>query len=344
MSGRRPPPLLRAKDCYRLFGWAGTKLAYTVLPLAVLARVALLRGALHFLVAKRRGLALARLERVFGDRMSAAERRRTARRHFEFRQLHMLAIALQTNERRGLFDDYEIDGLHHLDAALAGGRGAILATAHCGYTRTVKPALRARGYPVHLVGRRDTKRPRASRFEQWARARLRLSRFARPDDSDLDTGLNLRPLLDVLARNEILLLLVDGRQSVALQPARILGKSMHLAPGAVSIARSTGAPVLPVFAVDGRRGLRIRLEIGAPLPIRRTDRADEDVRANLDGLAAVLERYLVAHPHLWWWSHSHDRLPLEPGATMGPPRKKQRQVRAQANEEEPRKPSALPGG
>ena len=121
--------------------------------------------------------------------------------------------------------------------------------------------------------------------------------------------MNLRPYLDALARNQVIVILADGRRAQALTPTSILGVRVELAPGAVSVARATGAALLPTFVVDdGTRGgsLGIRLVIHPPIDLQRTDHARSDSAVNLERFAAVYEAQVRARPENWHWHAVHD--------------------------------------
>jgi hypothetical protein len=182
---------------------------------------------------------------------------------------------------------------------------------HFGYGGLIKPLLEARGYQAWVVGNTPREFASPSRFTRlglfvYAQL-LDLPQVSRHYPADLQAGVNLRPLLAALARNEILILPLDspGRhgwgRNGSLHPMRVLGQEVLFAPGAMSLARRIGLPILPAFVVDadGADPIGIRLEIGAPLSLQVTDSARADVQANLEHFASVFERYLERYPHLF---------------------------------------------
>ena len=67
------------------------------------------------------------------------------------------------------FDDprrWPVEGLEHLDHALARKRGAILATAHLGYPRLIAPILETHGYEVRQVVAGGARREKREREEK----------------------------------------------------------------------------------------------------------------------------------------------------------------------------------
>ena len=182
-----------------------------------------------------------------------------------------------------------IEGLEHLEQALLGGTGAILASAHFGHARLIKPVLSVHGWPSLLVGV------------------LRASGNWPPIAAeDLPVSLNLRPHLAALRANRPLIILVDGGGARSLTQLPVLGVGVDLAPGAMRIARATGAPVLPTFVVDQgtlRDPLAIRLVIHPPLALQSTEDTTADTIENLSRFAAVYAQELERNPHnlSWRW-------------------------------------------
>src|SRR5439155_24566664 len=149
-------------------------------------------------------------------------------------------------------------------------------------------------------------RRRLPRAERFARERL-----ARPPDElagDIAPGLNLRPLLEAVERNEALIIPADGHAE-ALHALPVAGVEVGFAPGAMSIARSTGAALLPSFVVDesGRTGpASLRLVIHPPLNLQVSEDRRADIEENLRRFASVYEQQIRAYPHnfAWEWVHN----------------------------------------
>jgi lauroyl/myristoyl acyltransferase len=302
---------------------------YALASPALLFRLAGVAGTARFLSPDPRGYAIKRLERRLGRTRSSTEIRRIARRHFEFVQRNGF-LKLWPRVAEVAAERCPIVGLECLDSVLERGSGAILVTGHFGYARLIKPVLKVHGYKVWLVGRggREHHPPALSRLGALVHTRLlrlRPPRWAGAAmGADLGTEINLRPHLAALKRNEILIVLVDSDKAVARRQVELLGRRVWLASGAMSIARSTGAPVLPVFVVEEpRRGVGISMEIRPPLDLQITDDAGRDLEANLERFAATLQQYIETYPHLWqhWtsgWRRSRRERGLQPAERSAP--------------------------
>jgi lauroyl/myristoyl acyltransferase len=177
----------------------------------------------------------------------------------------------------------QIEGLRHLETALSGGLGAILASAHFGYARLIKPVLVAHGWPALLVGHVEISGERPPTAAE-----------------DLPVTLNLRPHLAAVKENRPLIILVDGAATASVIRVPVGGIGVDFAGGAMRIARATGAPVLPTFLIDQgtlRDPLAIRLVIRPPLDLISTDDATADVLENLSRFAAVYAEEIERSPH-----------------------------------------------
>ncbi len=120
---------------------------------------------------------------------------------------------------------------------------------------------------------------------------------------DLPAEINLRPHLAAIARNDTLIILGDGLTARALWRFPVLGIDVYFSPGAVSMARATGAPILPTFVVDDlerKHPVGLRLVIHRPLDIQVTSDANADHEVNLRRFAAAYEQQVRTHPHLWY--------------------------------------------
>jgi lauroyl/myristoyl acyltransferase len=261
------------------------------------------KGAALSLASRKRKRVAVALRRAFGEKSPAA-RRRIARRHFQYVQVNKLARLRSS----ACAPACGVDGLGHLDAALEGRCGAVLISAHIGYGRLIKPILAARGYAVSVIGFTGagySVPPRYTRAGGFVRSRLlRLPSIGRRgiDECDIEAGINLRPALEALRRNEVLLFAADGLGAVSRHSVTVLGRPLQLTLGAVSLCRATGAALLPVFAVDsGRAGVGIRAEIAPALVISEALPA----HAPLDEFGRQLTDRIRRHPELWCWSNRH---------------------------------------
>lgn len=224
------------------------------------------------------------------------------RRYHEFARLHSLVDRLPA--LRG-FDDpdtWPLAGRDHLDAALAEGRGVLLCISHLGWYLLVAPILRVHGYDaLRTAGpyfEREQRRA-AQRLEQGSR----LYRFLEPrtrtraglsGPEDITVKVDVRPILDALARERIVLLAGDGRHSQQFRSFPLLGRPYAFPTGFAKVAETARCPILPVFGLEGERAGSIRVEIRSPLA--GSGAGWEEI---LTAYVRVLDEQLRETPHLW---------------------------------------------
>ncbi|MDQ3090062.1 MAG: hypothetical protein M3R46_00070 [Actinomycetota bacterium] len=315
-----PPPeiLVDLADLYRVPLWILARVLLAFAPVSLLFRLAAVRGSIGWWFSSGSAQTLRELEIHLGHARGKRELRRIGRRHFQFLQRERLAKVWPLIRGFAGAEAIEIEGRRHLDEALTAGRGAIIASSHFGYPRLIKPLLSSHEYRPQLVGMARLPGRRAdavlarpfTRLGLFVYARLlRLPRaspyvesWRRAVGEDLAAKINLRPHLTALNRNDILVILADGRAGQALRPIPVLGCDVPFAPGTMNIARAAGAPLLPAFVVDdphSRDPMRARLVILPPLDLQVTGDAKADLTANLRSFAAVFEEHVRAAPHLW---------------------------------------------
>ncbi|MEA2516154.1 MAG: phosphatidylinositol dimannoside acyltransferase [Thermomicrobiales bacterium] len=177
----------------------------------------------------------------------------------------------------------------YLDDALTAGKGAVLITGHLGAFDFVGQALHQRGYKLTSVTGRTT-----SRFLFDAVTFLRRSHDMRLVEASPS---GIRRVIQALRRGEGAVFLTDRDFFQNGKPVRFFGRETTLSPGAVRIARDTGAPIVPVFGIRTRTGHGMILE--PAFHVEKTHDLDADVAHGLAKVTAVLERVIGSAPDQW---------------------------------------------
>lgn len=162
---------------------------------------------------------------------------------------------------------------HHLDAALARGRGAVLLYPHAGDVMMMLAGLGLAGYPYVQYAARGLAPPEvaAAHPEVFGHNRYREeARAARESAEDslpvrfLTMETSVRELVRSLNRNEIVGIAFDGRLGQRFVPASWLGRQALLSPGPFKLALAAGAPIVPAFNHAPDEGPEI-CSFGAPI-------------------------------------------------------------------------------
>ena len=147
------------------------------------------------------------------------------------------------------------DSVSHLDEAVKGGRGVVLAAPHF-FLHEVCGGVIGTRHPLVAVVREQPVPSRQRRKEHWYRA-VGMGTVWRPRKSRVVA--DMRVCLGVLRQGGVLAiapdLVVDSARGVPLQ---LFGRRVHLMPGAVAIAQLTGAPLVTLSpAWNGDDGLQM---------------------------------------------------------------------------------------
>jgi KDO2-lipid IV(A) lauroyltransferase len=266
------------------------------------------------------------LRRVLGDELGPGEAERLAREFFRMTSCEVIDVIRLRGRARSLAKLVEIRGREHLDAALAGGKGAILCSAHYGSCNAAFSLLSASGFPLTSIGRSLSNRaPGMSSAERrlWDFVYMRRLRrhHQRPLIEPLPGRVQVAARAVVALRaNEVLTISSDAPPLDADLPRTVevpfVGGQARLLPGVAAFARLTGAPVLMIFMhrlADYRHQV---LEISPPVPME-----GETVEA-FGRCVAAMDAVIRASPAPWvYWANSDDLaslglLPAAPPAGM----------------------------
>lgn len=183
------------------------------------------------------------------------------------------------------------ESIEILDRTLAGGRGAIIVTAHLGDWELLCARLRRRGHEGAVVGR-------VRRRDSSHRWLVDMRRAYGVETIPQDAG--AREALGVLKRGGVLGLLTDLHvPRLDNRQVPFLGAPAPTMTAPASFARAWRAPLVPVRCV--RTGSRYALSVEEPLELRR-DLGRQD--AELDLLRRqneVFGRWIAATPEQWAW-------------------------------------------
>jgi KDO2-lipid IV(A) lauroyltransferase len=176
-------------------------------------------------------------------------------------------------------------------------RGAILVTAHLGLFETAIITLLKREPRVHVVFQRD----RFPAFEKLrAEQHARLGVIEAPVDDGIPMWMRLR---DALLADDVVLMQGDrvmpGQSGVA---APFLGGHMRVPTGPVKLARITGAPVVPAFAIKTPDN-RVRVYLDEPIIVENHPPLELPIDPVVLHLTAVIERFVKEYPEQWLCLH-----------------------------------------
>jgi lauroyl/myristoyl acyltransferase len=197
-----------------------------------------------------------------------------------------------------------IEGRENLDAALAGGRGAIVFSSHYGSMCLAIIALAHLGYRTHVIAR--SLEPDENPLHEIVR------RYGEAKVSALEriTGIPfiipgqpgaMDRMRAALAAGEVLYMLLSVPPELARHRCRIrfLGHPAELPIGAEYIATETGAPLVPFTVRRCARGVHHVLSIGPRVP------GPEAGAGTMQRCVDVLEREIRLDPsQFFMWEYA----------------------------------------
>jgi KDO2-lipid IV(A) lauroyltransferase len=223
-----------------------------------------------------------------------------------------------------------IQGLDRLREALAAGRGVILWESNgFGQKLAARQILAGQGFPIWVVHGSDHLGGFLVNHRQATRVRRRWIRgfFDRCERRWVREIINIPPdgslaftrqLRECLSGNQILCCAGDGREGWKLIPRPFLGLTGYFATGMVSLARMTGAVILPLFCLRDAEG-EFRLILEEPITVAAGEDSARAAEISIARFAGLLEAYIRRYPEQYWNWHLLGHPPLiPPGAAAEP--------------------------
>jgi len=181
------------------------------------------------------------------------------------------------------------EGMEHVEAGLAAGRGILFATAHLGNWELSAFAYALLAGPMHVVAR-PLDNPRIDALVERRRT-LSGNRLIFKKDY-------ARGILKALAANEAVGILIDQNASPAEGVfVDFFGVPACAGTGFAKIAAHSGAAVIPGFALWSEEERRYVLRFYPEVTM------SGDAACDTAALQAQLEAVIRAHPDQWLWIH-----------------------------------------
>jgi len=252
-------------------------------------------GTLWYLLdARHRRVAMQNLASAFGESLDRRDARQIVRRcwrHYGRTLFDVLAFDRFSSASVGTLVHYE--GLEHIRAAYARGRGVLLFSAHYGHWELTALMQGHLGMPLTMVTR-----PLDNPALEAELARLR----SQSGNAILHRRNAVREMLKTLRRGGGVAILIDQDAHGGGVFVPFFGRASSTTPTLATLALRTGAAVIPTFSIPLADG-SYRVIYGEEVEIRDTGDHDADVVRITAECTAVIERWVRQHPELWLWMH-----------------------------------------
>jgi KDO2-lipid IV(A) lauroyltransferase len=243
-------------------------------------------SAWFWLSTRQRHAALDNYAAALGREVSDPEVARVARHAFQnYGRMLTDFLLLGSLSPKELVQRTTIDGREHIDAALANGRGAIMAVPHMGSWDMAGSYAGAVGYPISAV----TERFPGSLNDAVVRTRQRygLSVIALGRSA-------VRGITQALQANRVVALLCDLEQGPGVT-VRFFGRHSVVPGGPAAIALKTGAPLLPACQYVTSPGHH-HIHLDPPLAVA----AGETKESLMQRVVSRFEDFIRERPDQWY--------------------------------------------
>jgi Kdo2-lipid IVA lauroyltransferase/acyltransferase len=259
-------------------------------------------SAAYTLLAIPRRLALEHVGVAFPE-LDPADRRALVRQTFRHagESFSELAVAPKIIRSPGYV---RMEGMDILHAGLAGGRGMIAATGHCGNWELLAAWSAAAGLPLTVVVRRVYD----LRFHHLI---LRFRAAAGVEVLVRDDPRFVVAVGEALQRNRIVAMLIDQDIKGASVFVPFFGRPAHTPVGAALLALRARVPLVTVFIEREPDGRHLARVASVPTDVRRGREGVYELTARL---TAAIEAQISRAPAQWvWW---HQRWRRQPPAAV----------------------------
>lgn len=257
-----------------------------------------LAGKAFYLLGKERQKTLHSLELALGKEKTSQELQQIAFSSYQnLGKSYFETLNFSKLSKDELWQLVKLEGKEHLEVALAQGKGVLCISAHLGNWELIPAYIsRCLGKKSNVVARRiNNEGINTSLLElrsQWGvNTILRDSGFA-----------TQRQILRVLARNEILGLLMDQDANVDGVFVDFFGRPAYTPKGPLILALATGAAILPIFTT--RQADNTHKITFLPIyQINLTGDKKADILYNTAQLNQIIEAQIRQTPDQWVWMH-----------------------------------------
>ena len=240
---------------------------------------------------------LENLTRAFGEEKTPDQLEKLARAFFDgFLRNAAEVVPYGSLPPEGKREYVRIVGKEKLDKALAPGRGVIALSAHLGNFLIMNSRLALEGVPVDLLVKQMKDPGVEDRMENLRRELGYNTIYTK---SRIQSA---RASLASLRGNHVLVVLGDQRPKDGVD-VTFFGMPAKAASGPISLALSTGAPVVPMFMVRNEDHIHHTLFIEDSIEMSITGSKEHDLRTNVQKYTDVIESYVRRYPGQWMWGH-----------------------------------------
>ena len=186
------------------------------------------------------------------------------------------------------------------------GTGAIMLTGHMGYWQ-ISPYLMQKKHdlPPMTMAMAEEPNQGSRAFEDKLREKMRIVYTTRSPFVMLE-------LAAILKRGELVGMQLDRHVGTSHMLIDFCGRPAPFPVGPATLARATGAPLMPVFVLGDSDRRRCTFHYETPISVEKTRDRQADIRRGTEAVVRVYERYVRQHPYQWFNFHDFWQSPPPP--------------------------------
>jgi KDO2-lipid IV(A) lauroyltransferase len=218
--------------------------------------------------------------------LPASEARRRARASYRnYARMIIDTIWIHAISLDEMFEHGHITGVENLHSTRDAGRGGILVLAHFGSWDIAASMALAAGHPVTTV-MAPVGTPSITALVAWSRRAKQMDLYA--------PAAAARGLLRALRRGRWVAILIDIPEGGPTTEVRFCNGPVRFSTGPASLARLTGAPLVPISC--WRTGAGYHVDVRAPFH----PASEDDEQAVTQTIATILEPDVLRLPEQWY--------------------------------------------
>lgn len=186
-----------------------------------------------------------------------------------------------------------VSGAEHLQAALAYGKGVVLATAHSGNWELLGATLAFHDFPLVVVVQKQTN----------AGADQFINEYRTLAGMHVTYKSSVLEMARLLGEGKVIALLMDQDAHDSGLAVNFFGRPASTPQGPAALARMKGAPIVPAFITRQSDGTHTAM-IHPPLWINKSTDREQDLFDATTKLNAIIESHVRTYPSDWFWLHN----------------------------------------
>lgn len=237
--------------------------------------------------AKRRA-ALANYRVALGEVVTGAFLDRTTRGSFRtYARMILDVLRMRTMSFERLRQLITLEGLEHLEAGIARGKGIIAVLPHAGNWEPASNIIAFLPYRFLAV------------VDEGVVSRAVAGSRQRAGMSVVEQSKAARPTIRALRQNSVVILVADLVKDFRAARVQLFGRETYLPAGPAYLAVRTGATVIPVIAIRQADNTSVITVEPALYPDPRANPVDEAHRIS-QAIADYFQQVIRGHPEQWY--------------------------------------------